>query len=74
MRRIRVGRERIGLRRFRFVARQRPSEGVYPESCVMMARNLRRTSYDAQALRAGAIIAVPGGLCAEEVSRVERDH
>ena len=44
-----------------------PSGGVAWRQCVMMARTLHRTFYDAQALRAGAIIAVLGGLRAEEV-------
>ena len=35
------------------------------EACVIGARNLRRTSYDAFGLRAGAPIAVLGGRCAE---------
>jgi hypothetical protein len=32
---------------------------------VITARNLRFTPYDAHGLRAGAVIAVPGGLCSK---------
>lgn len=37
-------------------------------SCVMMARSLCSTSYDAYGPRAGAIIAVLGGRCAERTA------
>lgn len=45
----------------------RPPTGVELAACEMVARSFRCTPYDAQALRAGATIAVLGGFCAEEV-------
>ena len=41
----------------------RPVRGVLSRACVITARNLRTTSYDARGPRAGAVIAVLGGRC-----------